>query len=124
MKPQNWKSQALSPEEALRLVKSGDRIFVHGASATPTPLLDAMAKRTDLKDVKLYHLHLTGDLKFVEPEFAHQFRSVSLFTGAGMRKPIEEGRADFMPIFLSEIPSLVFKRSCALRCCFFTTFST
>lgn len=109
MKPQNWKSQALSPEEALRLVKSGDRIFVHGASATPTPLLDAMAKRADLKDVKLYHLHLTGDLRFVEPEFAHQFRSVSLFTGAGMRKPIEEGRADFMPIFLSEIPSLFLK---------------
>ncbi len=109
MTPENWKSQAQSPEDALRLVKSGDRIFVHGASATPTPLLDAMVKRSDLNSIKLYHLHLTGELKFVEPQYSNQFRSISLFTGAGMRKPIEEGRADFMPIFLSEIPSLFLK---------------
>jgi len=106
MDSSHWKSQAVSAEEALRHVKAGDRIFVHGASATPTPLLDALANRKDLEGVKLYHLHLAGPLRFVEPEFAGQFRSVSLFTGPGMRKPIEEGRADFVPIFLSEIPSL------------------
>jgi acyl-CoA hydrolase len=106
MKNTEWKNRAVSSEDALKLVKSGDKIFVHGASATPTPLLDALVKRKDLEKIKLYHLHLTGDLKFVEPQYTDQFYSISLFTGASMRKPIEEGRADFMPIFLSEIPSL------------------
>jgi len=106
MKNSNWKAQAVSPEEAMRFIKSGDKIFVHGASATPTPLLEAMVGRKDLTGIKLYHLHLTGPLRFVEPEFSDQFFSVSLFTGSGMRKPIEEGRADFVPIFLSMIPSL------------------
>jgi 4-hydroxybutyrate CoA-transferase len=106
MKNNEWKQRAVSAEDALKLVKSGDNIFVHGASATPTPLLDALVKRKDLEQVKLYHLHLTGEVKFVEPEYKDQFFSISLFTGAPMRKPIEEGRADFMPIFLSEIPSL------------------
>lgn len=106
MRNNDWKNRAVSAEDALKLVKSGDNIFVHGASATPTPLLDALVKREDLSNVKLYHLHLTGELKFVEPEYKDQFRSISLFTGPAMRKPIEEGRADFMPIFLSDIPLL------------------
>ncbi|MCZ8157746.1 MAG: 4-hydroxybutyrate CoA-transferase [Leptospira sp.] len=109
MNNNDWKSKAVSAEDALKLVKSGDKIFVHGASATPTPLLDAMVKRKDLEKVRLYHIHLTGDIKFVEPQYDGQFFSVSLFTGSAMRKPIEEGRADFMPIFLSEIPSLFLK---------------
>ena len=106
MNNNDWKSKAVSPEDALKLVKSKDNIFVHGAAATPTPLLDAMVKRKDLEGVRLYHLHLTGPIQFVEPQYDGQFFSVSLFTGAAMRKPIEEGRADFVPIFLSAIPSL------------------
>ncbi|MCB1141387.1 MAG: acetyl-CoA hydrolase/transferase family protein [Leptospiraceae bacterium] len=102
----DWKSKAVSAEEALKLVKSNDQIFVHGAAATPTPLLDAMVKRSDLTGIKLYHLHLAGPIQFVEPQYKDQFFSYSLFTGAAMRKPIEEGRADFVPIFLSAIPSL------------------
>ena len=106
MNNNDWKSKAVSPEDALKLVKSKDNIFVHGAAATPTPLLDAMVKRKDLEGVRLYHLHLTGPIQFVEPQYDGQLFSVSLFTGAAMRKPIEEGRADFVPIFLSAIPSL------------------
>jgi 4-hydroxybutyrate CoA-transferase len=102
----DWKSKAVSAEDALKLVKNFDNIFVHGAAATPTPLLDAMVKRSDLHGIKLYHLHLTGPIQFVEPQYKDQFYSISLFTGAAMRKPIEEGRADFVPIFLSAIPSL------------------
>jgi acyl-CoA hydrolase len=102
----DWKSKAVSPEDAIKYVKSKDKIFVHGASATPTTLLDALVKRKDLESVKLYHLHLTGPIAFIDPQYNGQFFSVSLFTGPAMRKPIEEGRADFMPIFLSEIPSL------------------
>jgi 4-hydroxybutyrate CoA-transferase len=97
---------AVTPEEAVSHIKSGMNVFIHGAAATPTPLLDALVARRDLEDVKLFHLHLEGRCAFAEPEHAAQFRSNSLFTGPGLRKPIEEGRADFTPIFLSDIPAL------------------
>lgn len=106
MNYKNWKEKATSPEEALKKIKSNDRVFIHGASATPTPLLEEIVKRKDLEKVKFYHLHLAGSVPFASPEYKHQFFSISLFTGASMRKPIEEGRADFMPIFLSDIPDL------------------
>jgi len=106
MNYKNWKDKAKNPDEIMKPLKSGDKIFVHGASATPTPLLELMVKRKDLENVHLYHLHLAGNIPFAEPEFKNQFHSTSLFTGASLRKPIEEGRADFMPIFLSDIPGL------------------
>src|SRR6185436_17151686 len=70
------------------------------------PLLDALARRNDLEDVRLYHMHLEGSAPFAGPEHWGRFFSVSLFTGPSMRNPINEGHADFMPIFLSDIPSL------------------
>ena len=101
-----WIGRAVSAADAVALLKSGMRVFVHGACATPTPLLEAMVRRTDLEDVRLYHLHLAGPTPFAEPEFSGRFRSISFFTGAAQRKPIEEARADFIPIFLSDIPAL------------------
>ncbi len=106
----NWQERATSPEEAVRAIKSGMRVFVHGAAATPTPLIEALAKRTDLEDVRLYHLHTAGPAPFAAPECAGRFRSVSLFTGQALRKPIAEGRADFIPVFLSDIPELFLSR--------------
>ena len=93
-------------DEAVAALRSGMRIFVHGAAATPTPLLDAMARRTDLEDVTVYHLHTEGAMAFTAPEHHGRFRSVSLFTGPSLRGPVNEGRADFVPVFLSDIPSL------------------
>ncbi len=106
MRDADWKSRAVSPAEAVALLKSGDRVFLHGAAATPTPLVEAMSARTDLESVRLYHIHTTGPAPFAEPEKEKAFRSTSLFTGAPLRKAIEAGRADFMPIFLSDIPGL------------------
>jgi len=102
----DWRKQAVAAEEAVALVPNGSRVFVHGAAATPTPLLDALADRTDLEAVRLYHLHLNGPCRFAEPQHRGRFLSVSLFTGPALRAPIDEGRADFMPIFLSDIPEL------------------
>ncbi len=102
----DWRKQAVTAEEAVALVPSGSRVFVHGAAATPTPLLDALADRTDLEAVRLYHLHLNGPCRFAEPQHRGRFLSVSLFTGPALRTPIDEGRADFIPIFLSDIPEL------------------
>ncbi|MCX5896214.1 MAG: 4-hydroxybutyrate CoA-transferase [Proteobacteria bacterium] len=102
----SWKSKAISAEEAVAHVKSGMKVFIHGAAATPTPLLAALCKRQELENVYLYHLHVSGDIPFADPSQQGRFFSVSLFTGAALRKPIEEGRADFMPIFLADIPKL------------------
>ncbi len=102
----DWRTRAVSPADALALVRSGSRIFVQGTSATPTPLLEALSARDDLEDIRLYHLHLSGDAPWAAPGKAERFHSISLFTGPCMRAPIEEGRADFVPIFLSDIPSL------------------
>ncbi len=103
---QTWKSRATSANAVVSHITSGMNVFVHGAAATPTPLLDALARRTDLVGVKLWHIHLEGPLAFTAPEHTGRFRSISLFTGPGLREPVAEGRADFVPIFLSDIPHL------------------
>lgn len=102
----SWQSQAQSAEAVVSRIKSGDKVFIHGASATPLPLVAALAKRTDLEGVELYHLHLAGETSFADPDKTGQFFSNSLFTGPQLRLPIAEGRADFIPIFLSDIPRL------------------
>lgn len=103
---QSWKSSAESADAVVSRISSGMNVFIHGAAATPTPLLEALARRADLTGVKLWHLHLEGPLAFTAPEHAGRFRSISLFTGVGLREPVAEGRADFVPIFLSDIPGL------------------
>lgn len=101
-----WESRASSADEAVRAIASRMRVFVHGAAATPTPLLDALARRRDVEDVTLYHMHTAGPAPFADPEHEGRFLSVSLFTGAPVRRALDEGRADFVPIFLSDIPRL------------------
>ncbi len=95
-----------SAAEAVRGIKSGMNVFVHGGSATPTPLLDALAARDDLEGVRVYHLHLMGPAAFADPARGGRVTSVSLFVGANLRTAINEGRAEYVPIFLSDIPAL------------------
>ncbi len=102
----DWKNRAESPAEVVGRLRSGMKVFVHGATATPTPLLAAMADLDDIEGVTLYHLHLSGDVPITDPEFAGRYYSYSLFVGPGLRKPIAEARADYVPIFLSAIPDL------------------
>jgi 4-hydroxybutyrate CoA-transferase len=106
--------RAVSAEDAVACITSGMRVFIHGAAATPTPLVEALSRRADLADVSLYHLHTNGPAPFADPDQAGRFRSVSLFTGAPLRGAIEEGRADFVPIFLSDIPRLFTSRAIPL----------
>jgi acyl-CoA hydrolase len=99
-------NRALSADDVIACLKSDMRVFVHGAAATPTPLLEALCKRLDLERVRLYHMHTEGVCHFADPEHEGRFRSVSLFTGPPLRRAVAEGRADFVPIFLSDIPAL------------------
>lgn len=102
----DWPLGATSADDAVACVRSGMRVFIHGAAATPTPLIEALARRTDLDNITLYHLHTSGPAPFATPEQQGRFFSVSLFTGPPLRAAIDDGRADFMPVFLSDIPSL------------------
>ncbi len=110
----DWKLRAVSPSDALASIKSEMKIFVHGAAAYPEPLINALCERKNLENVSLFHLHLPGVIKFAQPEFEGRFFSVSLFTSPGLRGPISEGRADFMPVFLSDIPNLFLTRGIPL----------
>jgi 4-hydroxybutyrate CoA-transferase len=101
-----WSQRGVSAAEVVERVPSGAHVFVHGAAATPVPLLDALAARTDIEGVRLYHLHTSGTASFVAPEVASRMRSVAFFVGAETRKAVQEGRADFIPVFLSDIPDL------------------
>jgi acyl-CoA hydrolase len=109
-----WTEKAISADDAVAHIASGMRVFIHGAAATPTPLIDALSRRRDLEGVSLYHLHTAGPAPFAEPEHEGRFLSVSLFTGAPLRHAIDEGRADFVPIFLSDIPRLFTTRAIPL----------
>lgn len=102
----SWKNRSVSAADALACFVSGQRVFVHGAAATPTTLLDALCLRRELEAVRLYHLHTAGPCHFADAEHEGRFRSISLFTGHPLRAAVEAGRADFMPIFLSDIPGL------------------
>lgn len=101
-----WATRAVSASDVAGHMKSHSSVFVHGAAATPVPLLDALAARADLEGVRLFHLHTGGTASFVAPEVAERLRSVSFFCGPDARAAVAEGRADFMPIFLSDIPAL------------------
>lgn len=94
--------------DALAPLKSGMNLFVHGTSATPTPLLEALCQRDDLTDITIYHLHLCGPVPFADVKYQGRFRSVSLFTGPALRQPVNEGWADYVPVFLSDIPGLIY----------------
>lgn len=97
----------VSAAEAVSHIKSGHRVFVQGQAATPTVLLDALVARApELKNVETVHLHLEGTAPHAKPEVAHAFRPNALFVGANLRAAVAEGRADYTPIFLSEIPAL------------------
>ncbi|XOV92968.1 MAG: acetyl-CoA hydrolase/transferase family protein [Bacteroidota bacterium] len=100
--------QAQSPGEAIKHIKSGDHVFIHTAGATPFALVQALADAHEsLKDVKIYHMHTEGTAPYAKPEYIDSFHVNSFFLGANCRVPTNEGYADFIPSFLSEIPLMI-----------------
>ncbi len=94
-------------EQALTVVKPGDRIYVHGSAQTPTFLLKTLAQQAyRLKDVELVFISVYGDIEVDKPEHAGIFHINSMFVSGSIRKDVNEGRADYIPVFLSEIPEL------------------
>jgi acyl-CoA hydrolase len=99
-----------TPAEALSVIKSGDRVFVQGSAQTPVYLLNEMAKEKDrLKKVEIVSITVYGDLEIIKPGYEDSFYFNSMFVSASIRKAVNEGRADYIPVFLSDIPDF-FKR--------------
>jgi len=97
----------VSPRAAAAHVQSGHRVFLHGATATPLALLSALAERAPaLENVEIVHLHTEGPAPHVDAALAGHLRHRALFVGANVREAVNSGRADFVPIFLSDIPHL------------------
>jgi 4-hydroxybutyrate CoA-transferase len=97
----------VSLTDAVAGIRSGDRVFVHGGAATPTALLEALVGRAaDLRDVGIVHFHTEGPAPHLAPEMAAHFRHRALFIGANARDAVNEGRADYVPVFLSDVPEL------------------
>src|SRR5712692_2193124 len=102
----DYRRKLLNAHEAVRLTKSGDRVFTNGNAATPRPLLHALIERkNELEAVELVHLLLMGN-EFSAPGLKGHFRHNALFVGPGDRQAVNAGHADYTPIFLSEIPAL------------------
>jgi 4-hydroxybutyrate CoA-transferase len=97
----------VSADEAVSDIKSGQQVFMQGAAASPTILLEALVRRSpDLRDVKIIHMHAEGPAPHLAPEMVGHFCHKALFIGPNARKAINEGRAEFIPVFLSDIPRL------------------
>jgi len=99
-----------TPEQAVSVVQSGNRVFIHSVAQTPHTLIRALIDRApQLRDVELCHIHTEGYLPYLEPQYQESFRPNSFFIGANMRKQLNAGIGDYVPVFLSEVP-LLFKR--------------
>lgn len=97
----------ITGEEAVSVIKPGDRVFVHGGAATPHFLLQKLADRApSLWNIEIVSISLQGDAVIADKKYRENFRINSLFVSQNVREAVNEGRGDYVPIFLSEIPIL------------------
>lgn len=97
----------LSAEDAVSVIRSNDLVFIHSVAAAPQRLIKAMTNRaSELRHVEVVHLHTEGEAPYAAPELAGSFHINALFVGANVREAVQAGRADYIPVFLSEVPSL------------------
>ena len=107
--------QIVTPDEAVAGIRSGDQVYVHCAAAAPSVLLDALVARApELEAVGVVHLHIEGLGPHLAPAMATHFRHRALFIGPNARAAVNEGRADYVPIFLSDVPRLFESRALPL----------
>jgi len=102
-----YQKKLMSVEEAVSVVRSGDRVYIHSGCAEPERLVRALIRRREeLHEVEVIHLLTLGNADYVLPEMDGHFRHNAFFIGPNVREAVNSGRADFTPIFLSEISAL------------------
>ena len=104
---EQFQSKLRTADEALAALKSGDRVYIHQGCSQPDALIDAMIRRAgDVRDIEVVHLATMGPAPYAAPEFEGIFRHNAFFIGGNVRRAVQEGRADYIPIFLHEIEGL------------------
>jgi acyl-CoA hydrolase len=102
-----YKKKLRTPEEALRCVQSGMRVYIHPGCAEPEVLVKALiARGPAVEDVEIVHLMTMGDAGYIAPELEDHFRHNAIFIGGNVREAVNEGRADYTPVYLSEVEDL------------------
>ena len=97
----------VTAEEAVKNIRSGERVFLHSAAATPQLLVDALTARGhELGGVELVSIHTEGAAPYLDPRFDGIFHLNTFFVGANTRAAVANGMASYVPVFLSEIPGL------------------
>ena len=97
----------VSAEEALSVIQSNQRVFLHGSACTPLHMMRELAKQSHrLQNVELVSITVFGDVEVDKPQYKDSFHINSLFVSTSVRQAVNEGRADFVPVFLSDIPDL------------------
>lgn len=101
----------VAPEEAIKIVKSNDRVYIHTAAAVPQDLINALtARHEELRAVEIIHLHIEGEAPYADEKYRDSFHVNSLFVGPNLRNATQkQGNASYVPMFLSEVP-LMFRR--------------
>jgi acyl-CoA hydrolase len=103
----DYEKKLRTADEALRCVQSGMRVYIQPGCAEPETLVEALIRRApDVQDVEIVHMMTMGPAPYVAPEMAGHFRHNAMFIGGNVREAINEGRADYTPIYLSEIEEL------------------
>lgn len=98
-------------EEALGIIESKQRVFVHGSACTPLYLMRKLAEQAGrLRDVELVFITVLGDIEVQKPQYQDNFHINCMFVSAPIREAVSEGRADYIPVFLSDIPDLFNKK--------------
>ena len=104
-------TNSISAEKAIDLIRPGDAVFIHSAAATPMTLVKALVARAKtLRHLRISHIHTEGEAPYASPELADVFDIDAFFVGRNVRKAVAEGRADYIPAFLSEVPTLIRSR--------------
>lgn len=95
-------------EEAVQIINSNERVFLHGGAATPMPLVRALTNRhKELRNVEIIHIHTEGEAIYAKPDYKDSFQVNSFFVGNNLRKYVDHLNVQYVPVFLSEIPALL-----------------
>jgi acyl-CoA hydrolase len=102
-----YRSKLVTAQEAVSCVESGMRVYIHPGCAEPEALVEAlMGRAAFVNDVEVMHLLTMGASPYCVPEMAAHFRHNALFVGGNVREAVNDGRADYTPIFLGEVEAL------------------
>ena len=112
-------SKYVTAEEAVKIVNSGDRVYLQAAAAAPTILANALTERaSELRNVEICHLHVEGEARYANPELSKSFHVNSFFIGPNVRHTLAAGNGSYTPVFLSELPYLFRKKVLVLDVAF------